>query len=155
MGLPWQLIQASTFCCSIFWLRKQLGQEKAISQVAVLIAYTANYNIGKYIFSLLGGYKVQVSFKYIILFNLDTTSLLSVAAKWRKYLPSTVPQLFQALGTQSPNKLSTSSQFNPSPCFAVVEIWSENISELTYFTFHLSNLQRLMQMMLKWNKIQL
>ena len=49
MGLPWQLIKASTFCCPIFWLRKQPGQEKAISQVAVLIAYTANYNIGKYI----------------------------------------------------------------------------------------------------------
>ena len=46
MGLPWQLIKASTFCCPIFWLRKQPGQEKAISQVAVLIAYTANYNIG-------------------------------------------------------------------------------------------------------------
>ena len=46
MGLPWQLIKASTSCCPIFWLRKQAGQEKAISQVAVLIAYTANYNIG-------------------------------------------------------------------------------------------------------------
>ena len=45
MGLPWQLIKASTSCRPIFWLRKQLRQEKAISQVAVLIAYTANYNI--------------------------------------------------------------------------------------------------------------
>ena len=99
MGLPWQLIKASSFCCPIFWLRKQLRQEKAISQVAALIAYTANYNIGKYIFSLLGGYKVQVSFKYIILFNLDTTSLLSVAAKYRKYLPLTsVPQLYSSFG---------------------------------------------------------
>ena len=128
MGLPWQLIKASSFCCPIFWLRKQLRQEKAISQVAALIAYTANYNIGKYIFYLLGGYKVQIKSHSNILFFLIR---------------------IQALGTQSPNKLSTSSQFNPSPCFAVVEIWSENISELTYFTFHLSNLQRLMQMMLK------
>ena len=155
MGLPWQLIKASSFCCPIFWLRKQLRQEKAISQVAALIAYTANYNIGKYIFSLLGGYKVQIKSHSNILFFLIRIQLHFCPQRPNEeniFLPQ-FHSFIQALGTQSPNKLliclSTSSQFNPSPCFAVVEIWSENISELTYFTFHLSNLQRLMQMMLK------